>query len=313
MIQIKRTPPILKKSNFHVSLASIILILVILPVLNCFLSYAQELRPQKKIENIIEAIISPEVVHVGDTVSIKIKKTGDEPQLPKVYFDKSKIPIFKINEKLYRGLIPLSADYKAKKYPIEIFYNGQTKKIDLAVEETKYPIQELTLTKEVVALKATRIEKALVAKALKVVSNEKIWQGKFTMPSSGRHSTPYGVQRRVNGVITPGYFHRGLDFAAPQGSDIKAPENGKVILTGHVSKGFVVNGNCIFIDHGHGVITGYLHLQNVLVKEGDLVKKGQIIGKVGGTGIASGPHLHWGVYVLGKTVDPINWTKTAYE
>ncbi|KAF0200512.1 MAG: lysostaphin, partial [bacterium] len=72
-------------------------------------------------------------------------------------------------------------------------------------------------------------------------------------------------------------------------------------------------GNCIFLDHGHGIISAYLHLSSVMVKEGDIVKKGQIIGKVGSTGIASGPHLHWGMYVLGKTVDPLVWVNTAIE
>ena len=75
----------------------------------------------------------------------------------------------------------------------------------------------------------------------------------------------------------------------------------------------MVNGNCIFLDHGHGVISAYLHLSSLLVKEGDFVNKGQVIGKVGSTGIASGPHLHWGMYVLGKTVDPIGWTSMIID
>ena len=145
------------------------------------------------------------------------------------------------------------------------------------------------------------------------VSSEKYWNGEFIFPSAANPSTEYGVKRKINGVLNPDYFHKGLDFASPEGGDVKAPANGKVILAGLTSRGFVVNGNCIFIDHGHGVISAYLHLSQVLVKEGDTVKKNQLIGKVGSTGIATGPHLHWGIYVLGKPIEPLVWTNTVID
>lgn len=260
-----------------------------------------------------EVIVKPEIASLGDTISIKITKSPEDKNTPKIFFEKTKLPVFNLSETWYRTLIPISADYKPGTYPIEIFYKGQAKKINLTVKDTKYPLQDLTLPKTVSELKASRVEKDLVGKALNTYSDKKFWSGKFSFPSSGPLSTAYGVKRRVNGVINPGYFHKGLDFAASQGSIIKAPESGKIILVGLAPKGFVVNGNCIFIDHGHGVITGYLHLSSVLVKEGDIVKKGQLIGKVGSTGIASGPHLHWGIYVLGKTVEPLIWTKTVID
>ena len=260
-----------------------------------------------------EIVIKPEITSLGDTVSVKIAKVPGEKNPPKIFFEKTKVPVFNLSENWYRTLLPISADFKPGIYPIEIFYKGQGTKVNLTVKDTKYPLQELTLPKKVSELKASKIEKNLVAKALNTFSTKKLWSGKFIFPSSGPLSTTYGVKRRVNGIINPDYFHKGLDFAAAHGSNIKAPENGRVILAGLVSKGFIVNGNCIFIDHGHGVISGYLHLSSILVKEGDFVKKGQVIGKVGSTGIASGPHLHWGIYVLGKTVEPMLWTKTVID
>ncbi len=260
-----------------------------------------------------EVIVKPEIASLGDTVSVKILKLPDEKGPPKIFFDKTKSPVFNLPGNMYRTLLPISADFKAGTYQIEVFYNGHVKRIALPVKDTKYPLQDLTLPKTVSELKASKIEKDLVRKALNTFSPEKFWNGKFIFPSNGPLSTVYGVKRRINGVINPGYFHKGLDFAASSGSNIKAPENGKVVLVGLISKGFVVNGNCIFIDHGHGVISGYLHLSSVLVKEGDFVKKGQLIGKVGSTGIASGPHLHWGIYVLGKTVEPMKWVKTIID
>ena len=287
-------------NKFHLSL-----IVLIFLTLNTFLWCCAK--------DSFEVVIKPEVASLGDTVSVKIGKLLDEKNSPKIFFDKTKVPVFSLSETWYRTLLPISADYKPGTYSIEIYYKGHARKIALTIKDRKYPLQDLTLPKTVSELKASRIEKDLVGKALSTYSSEKFWSGKFIFPSNGPLSTEYGVKRRINGVINPGYFHKGLDFAAAQGTDIKAPENGKVVLVGLVSKGFVVNGNCIFIDHGHGVISGYLHLSSVLIKEGDFITKGQIIGKVGSTGIASGPHLHWGVYVLGKTVEPLIWTKTIID
>ena len=307
------TKATLNKSNLKVFVSLIILIFLFQFTFNLSKAAVNHLlRPLHRENEPIEVIIA-DTVNVGDTVSVKVKKIESEKSSPKVYFDKTKMPVFVLSDDWYRSLIPLSADFKPGKYILEIYYKGHAKKIDLNVTATKYPLQELTLTKEVATLKASRIERALVGKTLAVLSNKKLWSGKFILPSTSPQSTAYGVKRRVNGIINPDYFHKGLDFAAPYGNSIKAPENGKVILVGLEPKGFVVNGNCIFLDHGHGVITGYLHLSKVLVKEGELIKKGQIIGKVGNTGIASGPHLHWGLYVLGKTVDPICWTSMIIE
>lgn len=261
----------------------------------------------------IEVILVPEIPKIGETIQLKIKKTQEEKELPKIFFEKAKLPVFLLNKDWYRTFIPLSADFKAGVYPLEIFFKGKHKKVELNIKETKFPLQELVLKKEVLELKASRIEKTLVAKALDLTSETKLWGGKFIYPSLSPRSTLYGVKRMINGAINPHYFHKGVDFAASHGSNIRAPENGKVILAGYQSMGFVVNGNCIFLDHGHGVVSGYLHLSEILVKEGDVIKKGQIIGKVGSTGIASGPHLHWGMYVLGKTVDPLFWTSITIE
>lgn len=296
---------ILNKSNLLTSLPLMILIFFF----SGNLSYS---RPETN-NTAVEAILVNKTVNVGDTISIKIKRIKDEKRPPKVFFNKTKIPSFMLSDSWYRSLAPLSANFEAGEYTVEVFYEGGVKRVPITVKPTEYPFEELTLTKEVAALQASKIEKASVAQALSTESNTKFWSGEFMFPSTARKSTVYGVKRKINGVINHDYFHKGLDFAAPTDSIVKAPENGKVVLVGRTSKGFVVNGNCIFLDHGHGVLTAYLHLNSVLVKEGDLVKKGQVIGKVGSTGIASGPHLHWGLYVLGKTVDPLQWTSTVIE
>lgn len=273
-------------------------------------SFSQE---EIKEKDIIETVISPNPPKQGDVVIVKIKKDPEKKGLPKVFFEKSKVPVFELSNEYYRSLIPLTANFKTGKHQVEIFYKGKVKRVDLIVGETKYPLEELTLSKTVAGLMASNTERDLVNKALSLHSEKKFWTGKFIFPSSARQSTPYGIKRKVNGVINPDYFHKGLDFAGKEGSDVLATEDGIIVLAGQTSKGFVVNGNCLFIDHGHGVISGYLHLSKILVKNGDFVKKGQVIGKVGSTGIASGPHLHWGIYISGKTVDPLCWTSMIIE
>ena len=307
MYKVKTTKPTLNKFHFYTYPHLIILILLLLTKI-CLMPVCG-----KTSEDTVNVVITPQNPKVGDTVVVKIAKDKNEKNIPKVFFEEDKQPVFVLPTDWYRSFIPLSASYKPGKYKVEVFYKGKGKKIDLSVGETKYPLQELTLPKTVAGLMASKTERVQVNRALSIYSPEKLWSGKFVYPSKGHESTPYGVKRRVNGAIDPDYFHKGLDFAASEGTNVISPENSKVVLAGHESKGFVVNGNCIFLDHGHGVITGYLHLSKLLVKEGDIVKKGQIIGKVGSTGIASGPHLHWGVYVSGKTVDPTQWTSMIIE
>ena len=99
-------------------------------------------------------------------------------------------------------------------------------------------------------------------------------------------------------------YHKGLDFAGKMGSPVFAPADGKVALTGLEKDGFQVHGNTILIDHGHALSSIYLHLSKIDVKKGDMVTKGQKIGEVGHTGISTGPHLHWGTYLYGTSVDP---------
>jgi murein DD-endopeptidase MepM/ murein hydrolase activator NlpD len=117
-------------------------------------------------------------------------------------------------------------------------------------------------------------------------------------PVSGRFSSPFGLRRYFNGKRRNP--HTGLDIAAPLGTPIKAPAAGQVVNTGD----YFFTGNTIIIDHGQGVVTLYGHLDQISVSTGDTVETGDIIGHVGKTGRATGPHLHWGVSMNQTMVDP---------
>ena len=120
----------------------------------------------------------------------------------------------------------------------------------------------------------------------------------FLKPAQGVTSSPFGHRRILNDQ--PRNPHSGLDIAAVAGAPITAPTAALVTLTGN----FFFNGNTIFLDHGQGLITMYCHLSELKVDEGDTVERGDIIGLVGATGRATGPHLHWSVSLNGNRVDP---------
>lgn len=118
-------------------------------------------------------------------------------------------------------------------------------------------------------------------------------------PAEGRISGVFGSQRILNG--TPKNPHSGVDVAAPEGDPIIAPADGKIVLA---EPDMYFNGSMVFIDHGHGLKTAYLHMSKIDVKIGQVVKQGEKIGEIGQTGRVTGPHLHWMMYWFNVKLDP---------
>jgi len=141
-------------------------------------------------------------------------------------------------------------------------------------------------------------DKETKTEVFKTVSASREWKGSFAPPADAAISDVFGVERVFNGSVQS--THQGLDFRVPSGTSIAAVNSGHVIL----ARPLFFEGNCVVIDHGQGLLTLYLHLSKFLVKEGDDVEKGQPIGLSGGTGRATGPHLHLAVRWQGVYLDP---------
>lgn len=141
-------------------------------------------------------------------------------------------------------------------------------------------------------------DKETKAKVFETASPVREWRGAFSAPVDAAISDVFGVQRVFNGAVLS--THQGLDFRVPAGTPVAAVNRGRVLL----ARPLFFEGNCAVIDHGQGFLTLYLHLSKFSVAEGDEVTKGQILGLSGGTGRATGPHLHLAVRWQGVYLDP---------
>jgi murein DD-endopeptidase MepM/ murein hydrolase activator NlpD len=186
------------------------------------------------------------------------------------------------------------------------------------VQSENYPYDRpLTVDPETIDPAVTQPEDALWTGLAQPATGQKLWGGRFKLPSSLPEdycvetgecwSSRFGNRRSYNGSPYK-YFHTGLDIVGKVGAEIFAPAPGVVVFTGPLT----VRGNATMIDHGWGVYTGYMHQSEILVKVGDHVETGQLIGYVGDTGRAEGPHLHWEVWVGGVQVDPLDWLTQVY-
>jgi murein DD-endopeptidase MepM/ murein hydrolase activator NlpD len=191
--------------------------------------------------------------------------------------------------------------------PLEIRVSGRStaiaESISVPIGSKNYPEQRLTIKEK---RKVEPDPDDLVRIAREKAHTEQIKQRfsdalpdtNFARPADGRLSSRFGLRRIFNGL--PRNPHSGLDFAAPSGAPVRTPAAGVVVDTGN----YFFNGNTVFIDHGQGLISAYMHLSRIDVRNGQKIGKGEQIGAVGSTGRSTGAHLHWTVILNNTAVDP---------
>lgn len=183
--------------------------------------------------------------------------------------------------------------------------NKPAKPYPFTIKKRKYMVQSVTGVPQATVNPPPEVmeriarEQALVDAARNITSDRVDFMSGYAWPLKGRISGVYGSQRIYNGQ--PGNPHYGLDIAAPVGTPVKAPMAGKVRLA---EPDLYFSGGTIIVDHGHGIFSSFIHLSKVLVKVGQEIKRGDVIGKVGATGRASGPHLDWRINWFSERLDP---------
>jgi murein DD-endopeptidase MepM/ murein hydrolase activator NlpD len=189
---------------------------------------------------------------------------------------------------------------------IDITITENNKKIVKKIQKRKYNIQKIEgLPKKKVTppeefYARIKRENLLIAKAREINSNLTFFKDKFIIPVDDAIITGvYGSQRILNGI--PKWPHYGLDFAQKKGTPIKAMNNGIITLA---EKDLFYTGGTIIFDHGHGISTLYMHMDDLFVNVGDHIKKGDIVGTVGASGRATGPHLDIRLNWFGTRLDP---------
>lgn len=176
-----------------------------------------------------------------------------------------------------------------------------------------YYSEELYVPAETIDPVVTEPENQTILSVVSPATATRFWNGGFRSPAvyPDQYTDRYGTHRLYHGIGTDlesEGIHTGLDFAGGEGLQIYAPAAGKVVFASPLT----VRGNATIIDHGWGVYSGFWHQSQILVNVGDTVEPGQVIGLVGGTGRATGAHLHWEVWVNGVQVDPLNWLNQIY-
>ncbi len=194
------------------------------------------------------------------------------------------------------GTHELAVEVKQGEQAKQLSFNILVAKEKFAVEHLKLPKEKVDLDEKAVA--RWKAEQEQVKEALAENSRLKLWHSNFLEPVNGKRTGIFGSVRIMNGQ--PRNPHNGEDIGAPLGADVAATNDGIVRIT----VDHIFSGKGVFVDHGLGFYSMYFHLSEILVKDGDLVTAGQIIGKVGATGRATGPHLHWGVKLNGARVNP---------
>lgn len=268
---------------------SLTLLIVNLPVVG---SHAAQLpAASSSSAPVIQA--QPSTIGPGDVLLVRSKKAGSVVVMNKTYTLK------KSGEQFIR-FIPIPINAKPATY--SVVSADKRAKATFTIQKKTFEKDVITVSKEMESMRqnTARIEadQKRINKARSQSSPDPFFNDKFQLPLQGRLSTPYGYQRIVNGK--PSSRHLAIDIANKEGTPIGASQNGKVVLAEYL----YLTGYTVMIDHGLNVFSSYGHMSKLDVKAGQMVKKGQIVGKVGTTGFSTGPHLHYAMLINNTFINP---------
>lgn len=206
------------------------------------------------------------------------------------------------------GLMPVTADQKPGSYQVELLdaKDAVLSKSEVTVLDAHFQKQNVVIEQGIAELKPSPGESESAMSFRQAVSDVRYWSEPLMLPERGCMTSPYGVQRYLNGKPT-GNIHAGLDQRAAVDTPVRAVADGVVKIV----RKWSLHGNTVGIDHGQGLESMYQHLSRFAVSEGSVVKKSDVIGYSGSTGRSNAPHLHWTLYVNSVPVNPLEWVQLA--
>jgi murein DD-endopeptidase MepM/ murein hydrolase activator NlpD len=250
----------------------------------------------------------------GSLLLVTLRSGTDQIKSVKATWDNREIPFWqegKAGDKgAWEALLGVDLELKPETYALSLMADTGSRgevacSAGIAVKEGKFATESLKVAPNFVQpnpeqLARAEEERKKLRAIYATVTPERLWDGAFQYPLEGVHTGGnFGKRRVLNG--TPGSPHGGVDFPAPAGTPVYAAQRGRVAL----AEALYFSGNTVILDHGLGLYTFYGHFESIAVKEGDVVEKGALIGKVGATGRVTGPHLHWGLSVNRARANPI--------
>ena len=249
----------------------------------------------------------------GDTVLVRVDTSEDA--MVSGSFEGQTI-VFSDRETAHWGLLPIHP--MAALGPYEVWIKATVPDREpvsivgqLRVVDGDFEVEDITLPADKNRLLDADLiaaERQKLGGALDITEPVPLWHGLFTYPvPEPVISSEFGTRRGYNGGPATGY-HEGLDFDAEAGDPVRAVADGHVVL----AEPLTVRGNAILLDHGMGVHTGYWHLSEIDVVSGQDVKAGDVIGRVGSSGLSTGPHLHWEIRIGQINVNPKQWTRQVF-
>jgi len=255
---------------------------------------------------LVALTVMPQPVPRGNTVAV-VLETSASASCEVTYLDRVEVCYAQGDTSLFAllGLPPL-LDPGRYEVTLRVWTDADsvTLPLTLSVTEGRYDFERIDLPPSRESLldpTLSQVERDKIAALRPLRSPERLWEFPFQFPLSASVTSYFGSRRSYGGAFSS--FHAGTDFRSETGTPVSAPASGTIIL----AEPLVVRGNAILIDHGWGVVSGYWHLSRIDVVVGQVVAQGERIGAVGNTGLSTGPHLHWELWVNGVAVSPLQW------
>ncbi len=265
---------------------------------------------------VVELAFEPTRVEQGRILIVKLNANKKLYDLEGELWEQ-KFPFYK-TDKGFTSIVGVRASCPPGDYPVAVTgYDAYDEAVDLkgtvTVADGGYIKEKIVIAapdKKKIFDPALEEKKMLEYRKVQGIitrrRDEQLWAGTFAIPAEGRITSPFGTYRTFS---TGGQErHLGVDVANEEGTPIRAANRGEVML----AEELIVRGSTVIVDHGRGIFTIYNHLSSVAVEPGQMVDKGQVIGYMGSSGLATGSHVHWEMRVFRWVVDPMEWTKKTF-